>query len=326
LSICGEFRRVAAVLESGLPLVREPFSAAAEVLGVPERVLTDAVAAMTGSGLIRRFGAFFDLRLLGYRGYLFGADAGRYPGELVSILSKAGNVTHIYGRRHVLSLWFTALAGSGKEARDICRVLRSRGHSFVALETSRMIKLRPSFAGEGSAPVPQGAPRIPVPDETRCSDVDLETVRALQCLEMSRRPFALAARKAGMTEDELIRRAGSLMERGVLRRIGASLDHGRAGWTANSLCACAVRGSDDDISRAAREVVSQLPWASHCYLRRIFDCEFDADWIYNLYIMIHARSWDDIEERGRFLKGAVKCEDFVSMRTTEEYKKSSYKI
>jgi DNA-binding Lrp family transcriptional regulator len=236
------------------------------------------------------------------------------------------NVTHVYGRKHRLRLWFTALLGSGGEAGEICETLRSEGCEFVALAASRMIKLRPAFVSRGEnaelPPEERRSPAIAVLDE-----YTLETVRALQNgIVISSRPFDAAAANCGMDTEERLGRAERLAEMGVLRRIGASFDHYRAGWTENSLCAFDMSGMDEDTaSEAALRAVSGLFWVSHCYIRGMYDCEIEGEWPYNLYIMIHASSGDALREREAELRRTLPV-NFVPLRTEIEYKKTYYTI
>ena len=63
-----EFDAIAEALEQGIPLVPEPFAEIARRLGMPESTVLGAALEMMSSGLMRRFGAFFDYHRLGYRG------------------------------------------------------------------------------------------------------------------------------------------------------------------------------------------------------------------------------------------------------------------
>ena len=323
----GVYGLVAGMLERGLRLEREPFASFARQSGLRESQVVGAARDMLDSGRMRRFGPFFDFHAFGLNGYLFGAGGQPEAEEdIVERLCGMKNVTHVYGRKHRLRLWFTALLGSSREAGEICETLRSAGCEFVALAASRMIKLKPSFVSRGENPEfsPEGrrSPLIAVPDEYM-----LETARALQNgIVISSRPFDAAAAVCGVDTEELLGRARRLAEKGILRRIGASFDHYRAGWTENSLCAFNMSGVDEDAaSEAALRAVSGLFWASHCYIRGMYDCKIEGEWPYNLYIMIHASSVETLREREAELQRRLPV-DFVPLRTEIEYKKTYYTI
>ena len=102
------------------------------------------------------------------------------------------------------------------------------------------------------------------------------------------RPYAALAERTGMTEDEFLSRLKKLKERGILRRVGAVLQHRRAGFAANALCIWYVPDNRLDKVGAA---VSREPAVSHCYTR-----ETAPEWPYNFYAMIHAHSREVCEK------------------------------
>jgi DNA-binding Lrp family transcriptional regulator len=315
------------MLEDGLPVEREPFAKIARLLGLNESCVLDIAREMLDTGYMRRFGPFFDFRAFGLKGYLFGVACGaEAEADVISRLIRMKNVTHVYGRKHRLRIWFTALLGSGGEAAEICGTLRSLGCEFVALAASRMIKLRPSFvsrAGKTGLP-PKGSacPQCAVLD-----DKMLEAARVLQnWFAISSRPFDYAASYCEMDGPELLERTKYLARTGALRRIGASFDHRRAGWTENCLCAFELSGEDEDgVFEAVSRAVYALPWASHCYIRSMYDCEIGGKWPYNLYVMIHASSLESLERREAELREKVRG-DFLPLRTEIEYKKIYYSL
>jgi DNA-binding Lrp family transcriptional regulator len=315
------------MLEEGLRFEREPFAEAARRLGLRESRVVEIAREMLNSGRMRRFGPFFDFRAFGLNGYLFGAGgSAKAEEEIVSRLGGMKNVTHVYGRKHRLRLWFTALIGGGEKACGICETLRSAGCEFVALAASRLIKLKPSFVSGGeNTEFPHEERRSPAIAVS--GEYALKIARALQNgLGISSRPFDAAAAKCGMDAEELIEGARCLADMGVLRRIGASFDHYRAGWTENSLCAFDMSGVGEDIAaEAARRAVSDLPWASHCYIRGMYDSEIAGEWPYNLYIMIHASSGEMLDIREAELREKLSV-DFVPLRTEIEYKKIYYTV
>jgi DNA-binding Lrp family transcriptional regulator len=315
------------MLEDGLPIEREPFAEVARGLGLSESQVLEIARKMLSTGYMRRFGPFFDFRAFGLKGYLFGAGGSEEAeAGIISRLGGMKNITHVYGRRCRLRLWFTALLGCDGEAREICGMLRSFGAEFVALNVSRMIKLRPSFVSRGGKsellPETCDSPPSVVLDEYM-----LEIARALQKgIGISSRPFDAAASICKMGAEELIEGAGRLAKIGALRRIGASFDHYRAGWAENSLCAFDLSGADENIaSEKAFRAVSSLSWASHCYIRGMYDCEISVKWPYNLYVMIHAPSVKSLDSREAELREKL-TENFLSLRTEIEYKKIYYAI
>jgi DNA-binding Lrp family transcriptional regulator len=185
---------------------------------------------------------------------------------------------------------------------------------------AEMKKLRTKFVSGGSGEtLPPAESAGEPPDEFA-----MATVRGLQWIGVERRPFDGAAKLSCADADEFMRRTRRLAETGVLRRIGASFDHYRAGWLSNSLCASDLSGASGSAARIARRA-ARWPWVSHCYIRELYDCDIRGGWPYNLYMMIHAESDEILAERENILKGEL-GRGLVSLRTTAEYKKIPFKI
>jgi DNA-binding Lrp family transcriptional regulator len=322
----GQSRLIASALEAGIPLVPRPFRNVAEDLGIDESIVLDETHRMVESGFIRRFGAFLDYRRLGKVGSLFGVrrPEGRFD-EITSFVCDMKSVTHCYVRRHRLDLWFTAVMGGMLSVERLCGILRGMGLEFVSLVAARRIKLCPSFASDDT----NGETSMAMPDETADGNpfvVSAEgalanLIGALQDgFRVEPRPFAELARQLGIEEADAIGGAARLMSLGVLRRIGASINHNRAGYVSNSLLALRL----PDAARAG-SVVAGIKWASHCYERSLADLNARDGWPYNIYVMIHARTDEELSARESALLAALGASEFTSMRTEAEYKKIPYR-
>jgi hypothetical protein len=109
--------------------------------------------------------------------------------------------------------------------------------------------------------------------------------------------------------------------------VGASFDHYKAGWRSNGLCAFDLSGADEHaVSEAAYAAVSGLPWASHCYFRELRDYELSSKWPYNLYVMIHAASDEELGARERHLREIFGGAGFIPLRTRREIKHTHFGI
>ena len=100
-------------------------------------------------------------------------------------------------------------------------------------------------------------------------------------------PWAAVAGAVGIGVDELLERVGAMLDRGVIRRIGAVPNHYAIGYTANGM---SVWDIDDARIDDAGEFLGGLAAVTHCYRRprRL------PDWPYNLFAMVHGRSRDAV--------------------------------
>ena len=65
--------KILAALQQGIPFCKRPFEALADEVGCDEADVIGYLDACRAQGLVRRFGAVFDTRRLGYRSALCAA-------------------------------------------------------------------------------------------------------------------------------------------------------------------------------------------------------------------------------------------------------------
>ncbi|MDR3230553.1 MAG: hypothetical protein LBT65_03865 [Synergistaceae bacterium] len=307
-------------LQSGLPITARPYRDIADETGCDEATVLRLTGEMIGEGLIRSFGAFADFERLGYEGLLCGLAAPEnHIDEVAATLAARREVTHAYLRACEVNLWCTALV-KGAEKECFADALRLCRCPFVVLRTRSRLKLRPTFRFSDSPEVAENdaddgvAGRDYVPSEE-----DIALLASLQVrFPLAPRPFDEAARKTGTTEEALLERLRFLRREGVLRRVGASLDHRRVGYAANALVAW-----DAEDPRTAGRTAARFPWVSHCYLREVWMNTLPFDWPYGLYTMLHARSREALDDCIRDMEKALSSHCVV-LTTVRELKKTRY--
>ena len=150
------------------------------------------------------------------------------------------------------------------------------------------------------------------------SDVEKRVIRVLQdSIPMTAEPYKELAERAGMTQAEFLAVARRLKDEGKLRRVGAMLQHRRAGFMANGLCTWAV--SQERLDELG-EKLSRENVISHCYCRRPAE-----GWPYNLYVMIHARTRSECEAIAARLSLENGLGSYHMLYSVREWKKASMK-
>jgi radical SAM protein with 4Fe4S-binding SPASM domain len=116
--------------------------------------------------------------------------------------------------------------------------------------------------GDGGLPLEAGAGNgIP--------ELDRKILDALQYnFPLSERPFEVLAERLGLDAESLWRRVECLLDQGTIRRLGASFDSQKLGFSSTL---AAVRVEPDAVERAA-EVIGRYSEVTHSYLR---DHEFN---------------------------------------------------
>ena len=134
-------------------------------------------------------------------------------------------------------------------------------------------------------------------------------------LEAVARPYAAIGQKVGLSEEEVIGIIGRLKDRGILRRLGATLRHQLSGFTANAIAAWRV---DPERIQEVGDKLARFQEVTHCYQR-----PEAPGWSKNLYTMIHAQSEEECRQLARRMSLAVEVTDYELLFSQEELKKTS---
>lgn len=108
-------------------------------------------------------------------------------------------------------------------------------------------------------------------------------------------PWSAVGKPLGLAGGEVRARMLRMVENGVIRRIAAVPNHYRLGYVANGMSVWDI--DDAHIERLGREVAG-VPGVSHCYRRP----RHLPEWPYNLFVMLHGRSQDDVERQAESLR------------------------
>jgi len=146
-------RAILAALESGLPLVPDPYDAIGKELNMTGREVLERVKKLRDAGVIRRFRARVDQRRLGIvANALVAWDCdGRPVHEAGALLASFPCVTHCYERRSVPGRWdyslYTVHHGHSREEveEEVRRLAEKAGlFRYVVLFSTREFKRVPN--------------------------------------------------------------------------------------------------------------------------------------------------------------------------------------
>lgn len=127
------------------------------------------------------------------------------------------------------------------------------------------------------------------------------------------RPYAEIASRAGLGEDEVLTTIRGLVERGVIRRVAAIVRDRKLGYEGNAMVAWQVPPEKLEQAGAA---AAARPEISHAYARRTA-----AQWPYNLYTMIHAKSREEAMAVVEELAAVIGATDRKALFTLREFTK-----
>lgn len=98
-------------------------------------------------------------------------------------------------------------------------------------------------------------------------------------------PYQTIADQVGISETELLSRLQLMKDSGLLRKLGAVLQHLLAGFHGNALCSWQVE--PELLERVSRRM-AECAFISHVYIRQPH-----AKWPYNLYTVFHGHSREE---------------------------------
>jgi len=316
------------VIQANFPVDRRPFERLAAYLGDDGEDIERRVRKMRRDGVIRRLGAVFDSRKLGYVSTLV---AGRVDpddlDEVAAEVSKLTGVTHNYRREHAYNLWFTLTSESTERLEETLEDLRQRTtarelHSLPAL---KVYKIRVNFQFAESSGIidaavshdrafstPHQAPTEPFSDDQK------QLVRLLQDnLPDLPKPFDAVADRLGWSVGRVLEQIEDWLAAGVIRRLGAVVRHQRLGFRANGMAVLDVPEDREDEVGAILAARSEI---SHCYCRPRL-----PDFPYGLFAMVHGHDEQGVCDLVASIAGELKIENYDVLFSTTEYKKVSMK-
>lgn len=284
-------RKLCSILQQGLPIYPRPFAEIAKAMDIEEDEVLRLIHRLKAAGLIRRICAIVDYRALGMVSTLITAHIPvKKLAEVAKTVNSLPGVSHNYLRDHHYNLWFTLQAKSRLEIESTLSNFSNRfGIDFHSLPSRRVFKLDVRFdTGSNSRVSSSEMKKLPASKAVKLSDIQKRVLAKLQDdIELTERPFALLCDE-GQNEQDVLATVNELINKGVIRRIAAVVNHQMLGFAANILFVCKV--PQGKVARAGK-ALSQLPVVSHCYERETFE-----GWPYNLFAMMHGRSIDDIQE------------------------------
>ena len=147
------------------------------------------------------------------------------------------------------------------------------------------------------------------------TEEDKEFIRELQKdLEIVDNPFSNAAKKLGLTEEQIFEKLKHYEEIGVMRRFAAILRHRDVGFVANGMIVWKV--PEERITEVG-EKLGSFPQVSHCYQRPVY-----ADWPYNVFSMIHCKSEDEAHEVSKTIQNQINVDEYTILFSAREFKKT----
>jgi DNA-binding Lrp family transcriptional regulator len=301
------------LMQGSFELTRRPFAHVAGLAGLTEDEVMARVRRLLDKRIIREITPIFDTRALGYQSMLVAAKVDpEFPHRAAKVINSHPGVTHNYLRNHDFNLWFTIAVEPdsrlGLQGTLDALQAGTGAQSIRQLPTLKLFKIRMDLEMEGGTDALAAAGEAVEPRELDPIDLsgdDIATIRATQGpMPVVAEPYAPAAGRLGVTEDEVLRRLESLRRRHGLRRVAAILYHRRAGFSANGMGVWKV--PEAEILDTGRRMAAYRG-ISHCYQRPTY-----PDWPYSVFTMAHGRSKQECDA----VLDSIAAETGITQRAT----------
>lgn len=318
-------RKLISLLQVDFPLTATPFATMAERLGISETDVIRHIHELKQQDVIRLIGPVLEGRKLGYQTTLVAMSV---PAQKLKraeqIITAHPSVSHAYEREHRFNLWitFSAAAASDMDG-EIDRLSAAAGSDeTLSLPAIRVFKIG-AFFGMGSED-DEDEDTIPgkmskeLPGIVSLTAQEKLVLNILQQdLPLIHMPFTGMAKSAGMPTADFLSICISLLERGILRRYSASINHRKAGYRANAMTCWQAPASKIE---KYGNIMAKFKQISHCYERRTY-----PSWPYNLYTMVHARSHEVCLNLIKEIATSYRLNNYLVLFSTREFKKTRIK-
>ncbi|MGB9168865.1 MAG: Lrp/AsnC family transcriptional regulator [Nitrososphaeraceae archaeon] len=306
------------------PLTDRPFLEIAQRHNTTEIDIMNRISAMKENGLIRQINAIFDTRRLGYKSALIAFAVKSEKLDFVANeVNKHPGVSHNYERNHEFNMWFTLAIPPNSEMKATLHKMASLDGviKYRLLPTLKMYKIgvKLDMVNDDSInPKPTEGIKELNPEKIHLTELDKDFIRELQKdLEIIPEPFVKSAEKLSISTEELFDKAREFEKDGIMRRYAAILRHRDAGFTANGMIVWKV---PDNIIDKIGFKLATFSQVSHCYRRPSY-----PDWEFNLFSMIHARSFDSAEKIAKEMSNIIRIYNYKILFSSREFKKERVK-
>jgi siroheme decarboxylase len=135
-------------IQSHFPIDSRPYAEMGRRVGASEAEVLARVMNMAEAGIIRRLGANFTSRKLGYTSTLVAARvAPESLDHFVEVVNRYPGVTHNYLRRHRYNVWFTLIAESEERLNRILEEISAAAEvaEILSLPAQEVFKIKVDF-------------------------------------------------------------------------------------------------------------------------------------------------------------------------------------
>jgi DNA-binding Lrp family transcriptional regulator len=141
-------KQILNIIQKDFPVVEEPFKTVADKVGLSEDEVLKRIRNLKEEGIIRRIGAVFDSKKMGYASTLCAAKVPKEKvKKFVEVVNSYAGVTHNYRRSHEYNVWFTFIASDEETLKKSLGEIRDKTGvtDIISMTATQTFKIDATF-------------------------------------------------------------------------------------------------------------------------------------------------------------------------------------
>lgn len=282
--------------QRNFPLNPMPFEQIAKALNTSTEVVIEKLKELQAKGAVSRVGPVFSPNTVGVSTLAAMAIPVDQLKQVAEQVSTYQQVNHNYEREHDFNLWFVATAENPESLQDtLDSIEKQTGYKVLSLPLVKEYHIDLGFRmnlndHEDIDKIETGSsnstPKAFTAEAQLASAEDL--IEIIQSgLPLVARPYQEIAERLGWSEQLVIEKLKTMVEGGIIKRLGIVVRHHELGYRANAMVVWDV--ADDQVDSIGQKLGTQ-DCVTLCYQRP----RMLPEWPYNLFCMVHGRSREEV--------------------------------
>ena len=284
--------------QRNFPLSPLPFEHIAKILNTSTEIVIEKLKELQAKGAVSRVGPVFSPNTVGVSTLAAMAVPVDKLEQVAEQVNAYEQVNHNYEREHSFNLWFVATADNQDTLQNTLKSIEKQtGYKVLSLPLLKEYHIDLGFnmnlkdrkdIDEVEATMPNPIPTILTAEAQLASAEDL--IEVIQSgLPLVARPYQEIAERLGWSEQLVIEKLKTMVDGGIIKRLGIVVRHHELGYRANAMVVWDV--ADNQVDKIGQQLGMQ-DCVTLCYQRP----RMLPEWPYNLFCMVHGRSREEVLE------------------------------
>ena len=284
--------------QRNFPLNPMPFEQIALALNTSTEVVIEKLKELQARGAVSRVGPVFSPNTVGVSTLAAMAVPADELEQVAKLVNAYEQVNHNYEREHSFNLWFVATADNQDTLQNtLSSIEKQTGYKVLSLPLLKEYHIDLGFRmdlkdrsdiDEVDSTIPKPTTDILSAEAQLASAEDL--IEVIQSgLPLVARPYQEIAQRLGWSEQMVIEKLKTMIDGGIIKRLGIVVRHHELGYRANAMVVWDV--ADDQVDQLGQQLGIQ-DCVTLCYQRP----RMLPEWPYNLFCMVHGRNREEVLE------------------------------